>query len=1648
MATRAWTIVRKTLRWTLRVVLVLVFTLLACGVLLLYSPGFLHAVINLGLGFYNDRIPGEIRIGRVEGRLADHLVLGDIYLEDGDGRVLVAARELTIDWSPWDLLDGAVTASSVTLRDAQVHLVAGEGFADLAIPGPASPPRETVAPSLPIDLKVASIEISGVEVMADDGRTIVGEARLSARELAWFGLVAQLQIDDGAARLPGLAIEALALTATFGEPNLQLQGSVTTELGVATIDRLDLDAADLRGEATIAVDGRREALAARLPASLAAKLLVADDPSLRVHLRGTAGAIDVGVHAQLPGLATLDLALSGDPLGAPRLELRGRAELDLAVLVPPPFGARLGVVRPGFEATLSGLDWSQLAAELRVHCGECGAASRLDLHAIATRDSVLDDLAAYLRLTGLGVDLSAELRAGPLGVEAGRWDLHAPDLAEPLGVARLFVDVPPLAAGVRSLGTCTGAPLRCEGSLVVDDFVGFGVGVGHLEAQVHGRPLMSPPELHATLSARQLRVPGQRFAGLELTAELGKSSLVAVDAEHPDGALEVGVAGELWVRARNRGDRVKLAARVLPGPPLVVLLDAFDLRLRGLQALLPRPARIVVAGRRVDVHALRLRAAGGEIGVDGRLDLEGRSDLVAQLTRVRLAPLVALVPSLRGQIAGSVTARATLKGPAQAPQIALLLGGQKLRFRDGILGDLDLVARLEHGRGRVALGVVGSMADDLTASAELPVALDLSRGAFAVRPGDLHLAVDVTSFRLSSLGPWLKLPRPLRGLVDLHLAVDGPAAKPDTSLQIDGRGLSYGEDSPGTLALRFDQRAGEDATARLDVGRFAGRVRVDVTRLPVRVDLVHGPLHWRPEAEHAATIVARDINLWRQLGMVDASRVYAGKIEVEGKFAGSMIDPDVQLAILGDGLRMRDAGVGALRLDLRLRQQRAVLDLDLHGAVARHVTLHAEAPLQVALHRGEFTWLKDQPQVLDARVVGFNLGALKALGLSAAFTGLVDADARLRGPASAPVLQLHSDLHELVWKDRRVGTAHVDIDYAAKRVKVALDGQLGRGTVKLRGSGPLQVDLGRGSVAGDASGAHEVELRVDGLDRTMLAPLGRVPEEALLELSLIARAKGNLTAFHADLQAHGQMGHKLIGGAPLHITAAVDPTVQSLTYSIGPHSWAGEMAVRVDAQADLVALIRGAAKAADIPFTASLRAPKFDTRFAQAFVPKSYYDLNGELAAKVDARGTLGAPEVHGELHLRNGGITVLELQQRIRKIELDLRADGRTIVLETLTAESGDGQLKASARLDLPRDGGMKLGSTVILSKFPLVRPGLPQMQIDSKLKVAVVSTREETDVDLELRGTRIRVTGYTVDPPKQIPINAAVTYKDQKQLVAVAVDGPGGQVAAGNEVEATAAEAPRAVGKFAMRIKLADPLEIRGPATEMSWQGAVAATRDGEARQVTGKLTAKSGRLDLLGNRFTIESGEVSLPPDEDAIDPFIRVVAHTSTPVAEVTATFSGRLSRPTLVFRSEPKLTQSQVLTLLLTGSPDVNDADEQRVLAQAAALLATFENPQLAAFMSSRLGIDHVGLSFGDDVNQPILSVGKRVSRKIYVETAYKVNAPKRQNRVEARVEYQFAPRWTVETSFGDAAVGGLDVFWRKVFGAPKPIVKPSPSPPR
>ncbi|HVI95122.1 MAG TPA: translocation/assembly module TamB domain-containing protein, partial [Anaeromyxobacter sp.] len=61
--------------------------------------------------------------------------------------------------------------------------------------------------------------------------------------------------------------------------------------------------------------------------------------------------------------------------------------------------------------------------------------------------------------------------------------------------------------------------------------------------------------------------------------------------------------------------------------------------------------------------------------------------------------------------------------------------------------------------------------------------------------------------------------------------------------------------------------------------------------------------------------------------------------------------------------------------------------------------------------------------------------------------------------------------------------------------------------------------------------------------------------------------------------------------------------------------------------------------------------------------------------------------------------------------------------------------------------------------------------------------------------------------------------------------------------------------------------------------------------------------------------------------------------------------------------------------------------------------------------------------------------GKYVTNNLYVGYVYRFDArPERgENENEVRVEYQITPRWTFESSYGNAATGGASVIWSRDY---------------
>src|SRR5690606_33451633 len=155
-------------------------------------------------------------------------------------------------------------------------------------------------------------------------------------------------------------------------------------------------------------------------------------------------------------------------------------------------------------------------------------------------------------------------------------------------------------------------------------------------------------------------------------------------------------------------------------------------------------------------------------------------------------------------------------------------------------------------------------------------------------------------------------------------------------------------------------------------------------------------------------------------------------------------------------------------------------------------------------------------------------------------------------------------------------------------------------------------------------------------------------------------------------------------------------------------------------------------------------------------------------------------------------------------------------------------------------------------------------------------------------------------------------------------------------------------------------------GPSVDMAWDGKVDAKVLGEAVTATGALSCQNGTFDLIGNIFTVQQGEVTLPKGRE-IEPFIVLEATTQGDEYTITATIRGPASRPELTLSSDPPRPESEIFKMLVTGSADTESADPDQVEAQAASVLAALSSPALQRSLNEGLKVDKIGVTFGDSV---------------------------------------------------------------------------------
>jgi translocation and assembly module TamB len=172
-----------------------------------------------------------------------------------------------------------------------------------------------------------------------------------------------------------------------------------------------------------------------------------------------------------------------------------------------------------------------------------------------------------------------------------------------------------------------------------------------------------------------------------------------------------------------------------------------------------------------------------------------------------------------------------------------------------------------------------------------------------------------------------------------------------------------------------------------------------------------------------------------------------------------------------------------------------------------------------------------------------------------------------------------------------------------------------------------------------------------------------------------------------------------------------------------------------------------------------------------------------------------------------------------------------------------------------------------------------------------------------------------------------------------------------------------------------------IRGRGLDAEVGGSVRLTGPVTAIQPVGAFQLIRGRLLILGQRITFNSGTVTLTGN---LDPQINLIAQTQGDNITVIVTVSGRASDLKVDFSSSPQLPQDEVLSRLIfkRSMGELSPLQLAR-LAGAAADLAGGSNNSLIDSLRKAAGLDQLDV-ITDPNGNAALAVGRYIQDNVYL----------------------------------------------------------------
>ena len=200
-----------------------------------------------------------------------------------------------------------------------------------------------------------------------------------------------------------------------------------------------------------------------------------------------------------------------------------------------------------------------------------------------------------------------------------------------------------------------------------------------------------------------------------------------------------------------------------------------------------------------------------------------------------------------------------------------------------------------------------------------------------------------------------------------------------------------------------------------------------------------------------------------------------------------------------------------------------------------------------------------------------------------------------------------------------------------------------------------------------------------------------------------------------------------------------------------------------------------------------------------------------------------------------------------------------------------------------------------------------------------------------------------------------------------------------------------------------------------------------------VTGQIRLRGGTLDVQGKRFEIENGVVTFSGGDPA-NPTITALARWEAPAGyTVYANYAGTAENGKLTLRSEPPLSEDEILSLILFGTTDGNFGSGSGDSAATAVGVAGGTAARgLNRAISDLTNLDiqaRIDTSTGAPRPELVVPITARLSARV-TRAIGEPTPGATPDRTFLTLELRLGRKWALSGLVGDRGASALDLIWR------------------